>query len=484
MEYFYLIINEYASVEIAAIAVYAFLKRNPLFDHTIVILTDDDNEALKKVFSRLYFNTEFKPENTVPEDNWCKISDYDWSSASNIIRNNNALINEYNEWKHFYRYDENTLFPKHVEDEDKVILFTCAKNENDYIVEWIEHYLKLGFDKIIICDNNDDDSLESVISEYTNRGVVEIFNCRGFKAFQEGVFKMFCEEGNYKWCAYFDCDEFLELGVYSNIKDYLALKQEDCIAFNWVIFGSGGQLKKSEGNLSERFKVPYLPVLSIYNGFLKGVVRGDRFRFRDIVFRGGHLPCPIDKTKCNNTYNIGGYYVVNKAPFQTQYPLRYKEGYIKHYYTKSFDEWINKARRGWPLNTKSLPFYKYFVLENDVNISKDKYERDLFLNYDWYKTISKDILSFLKDRNIAELVKKDSSFYGFVTIVLYLMSQVEGKTFLIKCDELDDFLFTTMLEYAFVTNNNIVYCNSDKEVEIAYNKYRKPCDTYYFWEVF
>ena len=32
--------------------------------------------------------------------------------------------------------------------------------------------------------------------------------------------------------------------------------------------------------------------------------------------------------------------------------ILYKEGYIKHYYTKSFEEWTNKSKRGWPDGTE------------------------------------------------------------------------------------------------------------------------------------
>lgn len=30
-----------------------------------------------------------------------------------------------------------------------------AKNEELYLKEWVEYHFHLGFDKIIICDNND-----------------------------------------------------------------------------------------------------------------------------------------------------------------------------------------------------------------------------------------------------------------------------------------------------------------------------------------
>ena len=109
-------------------------------------------------------------------------------------------------------------FRKDINDRNKYLVVTCAKNENEYIREWIQHYLNLNFDKIIICDNNDDESLLGVISDYIEQGVVEVFDCRGLGSFQVQFYSMFCAEGNYEWCGYFDCDEFLELNAYSDIK--------------------------------------------------------------------------------------------------------------------------------------------------------------------------------------------------------------------------------------------------------------------------
>ena len=79
---------------------------------------------------------------------------------------------------------------------------------------------------------------------------------------------MFCTEGNYEWCAYFDCDEFLELGSYSDIKEYLKNKDGDCIAFNWLMFDSNGNINYKDKPLAERFTIPYLPIMNIENAFV------------------------------------------------------------------------------------------------------------------------------------------------------------------------------------------------------------------------
>ena len=63
----------------------------------------------------------------------------------------------------------------------KTALCAIAKNENLYIREWVEYYMKLGFSNIILYDNNDinGECFEEVINDYIESGFVKIINFRG-----------------------------------------------------------------------------------------------------------------------------------------------------------------------------------------------------------------------------------------------------------------------------------------------------------------
>ena len=379
------------------------------------------------------------------------------------------------EFYHFQTNEINVYFRKDLSDADKYLVCTCAKNENNYIVEWIEHYLKLGFDKIIICDNNDDDSLESVISEYTNRGVVEIFNCRGFGSFQVQFYSMFCTEGNYKWCAYFDCDEFLELGVYSNIKDYLATKQNDiCISFNWMTYGSGGQYHMKEGGVQERFKYPISPIsLFTENCFIKSIVKGgDTFK-NGCWFNGSHIPT----TEPMYWHNVGGY-VQNNTTSHMYFVPKYKEGYIKHYYTKSFEEWMNKASRGWPDGTDTLKAKNYFVCRDWANLPLEQMGMGLFSDESCYK--SEGYINLLNNFDIIQITNSNQRVYAIVKGAFGLMHNSTGHTFCFSDPHIDDTLFNLFLEYGIRTGNRVVWTPTADDVWRVYEKYSdKRNPTYY-----
>ena len=62
----------------------------------------------------------------------------------------------------------------------KVALCAIGRLENQYAVEYVEHYIKLGFDKIFIYDNNHDEEehFEDVLQQFIDNGLVEIVSFR------------------------------------------------------------------------------------------------------------------------------------------------------------------------------------------------------------------------------------------------------------------------------------------------------------------
>lgn len=396
------------------------------------------------------------------------------------IKNTNMQNDNELEYYHFVTEEIDVYFPKDPADAEKYIVCTCARGENDYIIEYVDHYLNFGFDKIIICDNNPDESLSEILKDYVNNGTVEIFPCHNFNSFQVQFYSMFCHEGNYKWCAYFDADEFLEIPLYNNIKEFLDTVEEDCISFNWIVYGTGGQYHKTEGTVQERFTEPVRPLIMFKeNVFVKSILRGGYDRFKDVWFNGSHIPA------CSNpvTYNIGGYHKVDYQS-HTHFPPRYKIGYIKHYYTKSFDEWIKKASRGWPDGTPTLNTANVFLCDNVSHFPIEKYVEAFFIesqnNYNLPETW-KDLVDAY---DVIQFTNSDKQVYAFMSQVISLMRGVKDHTFVFADEHIDDAMFCIFLEYAMETGNRAVFARNHTEVWNAYLKYSdKRSETYYILDL-
>ena len=108
---------------------------------------------------------------------------------------------------------------------NKVCLCTIGKKENLYAREFINHYQKLGINKIFIYDNNEKngEKFDLVLKDFIGNGLVDIIDFRGKEAPQIKAFED-CRKKNFKkfdWLIFFDMDEFLFLRNYSHIQDYL-----------------------------------------------------------------------------------------------------------------------------------------------------------------------------------------------------------------------------------------------------------------------
>lgn len=378
----------------------------------------------------------------------------------------------------FYTLELNGIsyrFPKHPEDKDKYIVFVCAKNEDRYMREYVSHYLDIGFDKIIIADNNDDTkTLETILADYVEEGTVELFNCSGMSCFQDEIYTMFMQDGNYAWCAYFDADEYLELNGYHSIKDALKPIYEKCVCVHWLVYGNDGHMGDNDGPVQERFRNPIRPVnYNLDNQFIKSIVRGGK---TDGYFTTPHYPEFNDKS-CK--YNLGGY-AKEDSVFQVSLPVRYKKFYLKHYYTKSYEEYLQKVSRGWPdgNNVERLQNFSHFIAYSD-SCSRD------------ISSIANGVFSHPTDKaKYKELVSKYDVLYLYsehINIYVIMQAALEimslGTNLTIFMDNiLDDSNYNILLEYAIETGNKIIL--TDRQIPnyfLSFSKGNK--DLYYFLEI-
>ena len=90
-------------------------------------------------------------------------------------------------------------------------LCTLGKKENLYARGFVEYYKHLGFDKIIIFDNNDigGESFDQVLQDYIHYEFVEIIDVKGMSSIHIPTFNYCYQKYNkrFDWIAFFDFDE-------------------------------------------------------------------------------------------------------------------------------------------------------------------------------------------------------------------------------------------------------------------------------------
>ena len=262
----------------------------------------------------------------------------------------------------------------------RIAVICIARLEGNYIREFIEHYKSLGFSNVIVCDNDHDEDgedLASIIQDYVDDGFVIIEDYHNqVKAQMRCYSEVYAKYKNdYDWLFFCDIDEYLYLEKYKSIDEFLQDKQDfDCVLINWLCYGDCEQIEADYTKpLKDRFPYP-LPVnLCVQyqfpeNAHIKSIVKGG---LPQVIFYGNpHIPstplrcCNANGVQCDN------------RPWQN---IDYTNAHIKHYVTKSLQEWVeNKMRRG--------------TGDRDYNTFVQTYNQRFFL----YNKVTEDKLNYLK----------------------------------------------------------------------------------------
>jgi hypothetical protein len=219
-------------------------------------------------------------------------------------------------------------------------LCAIAKNEGPYVREWIAYHLALGFDKIVIFDNDSTDGDLSVYSS-ARPGRVEVrhWPTQWGKAPQVPAYNKFLNEDGhlYDWIAFLDLDEFLNLKKHDSISAFLeAYNDYSAIAINWRMFGSSG-LTENDGRLvTDRFDQAS-PVGFGPNAHVKTIFRPQCAESADV-----HSPHLKNGSNLVNTNKL----ILKSEANGLQLDIVLDTAQINHYFTKSYEEFRKKRMRG------------------------------------------------------------------------------------------------------------------------------------------
>ena len=256
----------------------------------------------------------------------------------------------------------------------KTAICAIAKNENNYIKEWCDYHLELGFDKIYVFDNNDNNgerisdavSCDSVVIDNRFRG-------KNDRMHQGDAYISFYREKSkyYDWVAFIDIDEFIYLEKHKNISDFLSenfFENPDGVKLCWKCYTDNNLVRVVDNNYSvTRFTVP----CETYSTQSKTIMRGNLSYVTSIGAHGSpNLRHVVDATgkPCWNgrdlkySVNIGEKHVWDNA-------------YIKHYRFKTIEEFLDVKMRNW--NQRNIK-NKYISLKYFWDINEKTPEK---INY-------------------------------------------------------------------------------------------------------
>ena len=274
--------------------------------------------------------------------------------------------------------------------EKGICVCSIGKNENLYIKEFLNYYFLLGVKKIIFFDNNDIDNenFKEIIEKYYTNNEVDIIDVRGMTSIQIPIYN-YCYQNNYylyDWIGLIDIDEYLYIKNKQNINSYFYNKRFrkcELVFLNWIIYNDNNLIKYDNRTLNERFK-------NAKKRFIQGksFVRGG---IKNLLIPTSHIPGININYFCNSRGDR--IYPKNFFNYKIESnPL----AYIKHFYTKTVEEFCTKIIRGDAHYNKDHPdyinsikskIYMFFKLNEKSKIKIEILENCTNMNLTYLKKI-------------------------------------------------------------------------------------------------
>jgi hypothetical protein len=213
---------------------------------------------------------------------------------------------------------------------------SIGKKENLYAKEFVEYYLKLGIKKIIIYDNNEinGEKFEDTLKEYVTNEKVEIIDIHGFESAQfPSYMDCYYKYGNqFDFILFLDFDDFIIIENNIDINAYLydkKFKKCETILLNWVMYGDNNLLKYDKRPMIERFTKP---IMKWSRG--KSIVRTNinRLIISSTLIIGINTNYFCDSNGNRLFPKTFSKFIIPNKP----------EAYIKHFFTKTAEEFCNK----------------------------------------------------------------------------------------------------------------------------------------------
>ena len=224
-------------------------------------------------------------------------------------------------------------------------IITIIKNEQDYLEQWIAYHISLGIDTLFVFEDVGSDSHAYITDKYEQVRLMSVldvyytYNDRQFaikrrldkkpmqRVFQNLAYKRFTKE--YDWCFFIDVDEYITCD--KPLKEVLDLyKEYDALVMYWQNY-----------NANEHYIKPQTPY-NLIETYTEKCGNSEEDEEKHIITKLA-LNCHTYKLWLFNhhyPYSESKWCYTNFT--QEQSVKSYDNIYIRHYITKSYEEYLHK----------------------------------------------------------------------------------------------------------------------------------------------
>lgn len=230
------------------------------------------------------------------------------------------------------------------------VVVSTMKNEGPFILEWVAHQKALGFDEIVVCTNDCEDTTVGILKRLEQMGIVHHHETRVGRG---GIHRSALRQAFRKdvvrsadWIFVCDVDEFLNIHVGDGSVDALIEQSPDAdvIAVPWRVFGPANVTLYRDRLVTRQFRLAEAApdVRPEAGKFVKSLFRGPE-RFKRM---GLHTPIPADEhaKDIRMVYPGGTPFITGgeRSPHRPSFEV----AQVNHYALRSLDSFLVKRARG------------------------------------------------------------------------------------------------------------------------------------------
>lgn len=256
----------------------------------------------------------------------------------------------------------------------KTAICCIAKNEDQYIDEFVQYHWKLGIDDVFVFQNNW--RYQGTLPEkFNNLGKHHMYlypldgdlkQLDAYNLFMHSFSQM------HDWCAFIDVDEFICVRSESKtLQDILgSASQHPSLVMNWRLFGSSGLKFDGRRDVVTRFTKCGRDL----NRHIKQFVNLKMIRDNGILDRAFFVNPHFGNW---SGVNLEGNSVI--GPYNYQNLSLAHDIELNHYVTKTYDECKEKVARG-RADALVMRNLDEFFKEHDMNEVEDTAAKDFYEN--------------------------------------------------------------------------------------------------------
>lgn len=243
------------------------------------------------------------------------------------------------------------------------------RDENEYLEEWLRWHIGQGAEHFYIYDHDSKRPVKGFV-EALGKEISEkvtVIEWKGkHKNAQPEAYKDCLNRfrGESRWIGFIDADEQVRVKTGQSLPEFLkGYEKYAGVYVIWQTYDANGQKRKEAGPLRERF-TRLTPEKSLGAGMGKAFVQG--MLLKEMYVHSGK---PED-----------GFYIVGEGKDAMEEGSIWKANAatdlicVDHYYTKSYEEWLEKLRRGSADSGYMRKYDEFFFCNPDMEYCRENIE--------------------------------------------------------------------------------------------------------------